>query len=187
VRFRIASDIGIAARWWTIMSLMKSMSALSGGILLKRSISCGEAIPGIGPFIGWSIHAIAGTVPVIGKPHDYSQPCMMLIWACWVREMSEANSLKSSLSVLSRTLGLVAYYLGHLHSLVVVNHHVASEASLGGVVAGGPGDEQGSSRASRDTCEQDEHQDDDVPASLRGSLFLVGRFDTGSVQFVAKK
>jgi hypothetical protein len=75
----MASDIGIAAWWWRIMSLKNSTSATSGGTLLKRSISSGEAMPGMGPSMGCPIQAMAGSVPLIGRPHTCSQPCMMPI------------------------------------------------------------------------------------------------------------
>jgi hypothetical protein len=61
----------------------------------------------------------------------------------------------------------------------VVDHHVAGEACLRGALSGEPGNEQCGSRASRETCEQDEHQDDDIPALKRGTVFVGRRFDAG--------
>jgi hypothetical protein len=47
----------------------------------------------------------------------------------------------------------------------VVDHHVTSEAGLCGVLSGGPGNEQSSRRACGAARKEDEHQDDDIPAS----------------------
>jgi hypothetical protein len=54
-------------------------------------------MPGMRPSVGCPIHVIASSSPVMGKPHTSSQPCMMPIWPCWVREMSAARSLMSLL------------------------------------------------------------------------------------------
>ena len=79
----------------------------------------------------------------MGKPHTPSHPCMMPIWPCWVREMSEARSLTAV------TFGPVAHDLGHLDGLAVVDDHVAGEAGLRGVVTGRYGGEQHRQRHAR--------------------------------------
>src|SRR5215218_6460138 len=50
---------------------------------------------------------MAGSELPIGKSHTPSQPCMMPIWPCWVREMSAARILIVSLSVPSRTISAI--------------------------------------------------------------------------------
>jgi hypothetical protein len=103
-----ASAMGTAAWWWGIMSWRKSLSASAGGAFCRRSISSGEAIPGMRPSVGWPIQDIVGSTPVAGRFQASSQPCMRPIWPCCVRAMSAARSRISSLSVLSRTISAIS-------------------------------------------------------------------------------
>src|SRR5215208_4096463 len=52
-------------------------------------------------------HGDGGSVAEIGSSHMVSHPCIIPIWACWVRAMSAAIVRIASLCVLSRTISAI--------------------------------------------------------------------------------
>ena len=103
-----ASVIPRAALWCGIISRRKSLSASSGGNSPSRRTSSGAAMPGMRPCVGMPIQPMAGPVPVGGRRQTESQPCIWPIWACCVRDMSEAKTRISESSVRSRTISAIS-------------------------------------------------------------------------------
>jgi hypothetical protein len=147
VRPRSAWAIGMVASWWAIMSLKNNTSALSGELAQSVDLIWGghawhEAL-------GRVTHPRHGGLGAGNRQAPYPKPALHDADLALLGEGDVCAQEPHGAAI-----GPVAYDLGHLDGLAVVDDHIAGEAGLRRVIARTLGGEQ---QRQRYACHQDGH------------------------------